>query len=384
MPGENILVIAVDGLRAASLGAYGNTSFATPALDQLAADSFLLDFCFADAVDLPSIYQALWYSRHPLRAKPVHGTPGLARVLRQRGYTTTLVTDEPALAALPGADDFDDLVQLTESEPARADDLSQTCLARLFTAASDTIASGRSNSIVWVHARAFYGPWDAPLELQESLLERDEATDPDLPFRWSCAYAAQVVALDACVEALCESLAGAAGRGWLVVLLGTRGYPLGEHGRIGGVDGRLYAEQLHVPMLLRFPEGTGRLMRSGQLTSPLDLLPTLVDWLGDPPTATHSFDGASITPEIRLAPASSRSALVAIGDNGAQAIRTPEWTFRSDDTTRTREIPGELFVRPDDRWEANDVASLCLEVVDDLQRRLAEVAASMENPTELP
>ena len=44
MHGDNILVIAVDGLRAAALGAYGNTTFPTPALDQFAADSIVFDW----------------------------------------------------------------------------------------------------------------------------------------------------------------------------------------------------------------------------------------------------------------------------------------------------------------------------------------------------
>ena len=44
-------------------GAYGNTSFPTPALDHFAAESFLLDWCYAASADLAEIYRTLWQSR---------------------------------------------------------------------------------------------------------------------------------------------------------------------------------------------------------------------------------------------------------------------------------------------------------------------------------
>ena len=66
---------------------------------------------------------------------------------------------------------------------------------------------------------------------------------------------------------------------WLITLMGARGFPLGEHGRIGGVDPRTHAEQLHVPWLVRFPDKLGQLTRVDALTSHHDLLPTLMDWI---------------------------------------------------------------------------------------------------------
>jgi hypothetical protein len=59
MPEQPILIVAVDGLRASALGAYGNTAFPTHALDELAAESFLFDSCFAPAAELPAIYGAV-------------------------------------------------------------------------------------------------------------------------------------------------------------------------------------------------------------------------------------------------------------------------------------------------------------------------------------
>src|SRR6187399_1377417 len=67
MPRSNILVVVVDGLRASALGAYGNTSFPTPALDRFAAQSMLFDACFAPTAELNEIYHALWQSQHQAR-----------------------------------------------------------------------------------------------------------------------------------------------------------------------------------------------------------------------------------------------------------------------------------------------------------------------------
>ena len=164
---------------------------------------------------------------------------------------------------------------------------------------------------------------------------------------------------------------------WLVSLLGARGFPLGEHRRVGGVDPRLYGEQLHVPWLIRFPDAAGRLARSGQLTTHLDLSPSLVD----------SIDGANVR---RLA-ASARQCMAGRAHchelGGHRAIRTADWCLRQNADPPTADagtrgwrrvaIGCRLFVRPDDRWEANDVAKLCPDLVESLSKRLERIIVTM-------
>src|SRR3954470_2583350 len=86
----NVLVMIVDGLRASALGAYGNTSYATPALDRFAATSVLFDWCYSPSPELPEIYRALWQSRRQERNPPAASLP---RLLADAGYATTLITD---------------------------------------------------------------------------------------------------------------------------------------------------------------------------------------------------------------------------------------------------------------------------------------------------
>jgi arylsulfatase A-like enzyme len=385
----------VDGLRAAALGAYGNTTFPTPALDQFAAESYLLDFAFADSTDLPAIYRALWQSQHPLRpAARGESAPSLARLLSDRGYHTTLVTDDAEIGTLGAAAGFHECVQLDGTASARADDVSQTCVTRPLAACCAALRpptaereSLKQPRFVWMHSRGMFGPWDAPLAFQEMLLDREEgdpapyagieppeflladANDPDAVYAISCAYAAQVMVLDDCVKVVRRCLIDLPSEErWLAVLVGSRGFALGEHGGVGGGKGQLFAEMLQVPMLWRFPDGTGALGRSQRLVSHLDLLPTLLDWIGNGSAKPEpTMDGQSLLPQMRSTTASSRDALLTANATGALAIRTDDWSLRREPVRPDAEDASvELFVRPDDRFEANDVASLCPEVVERL------------------
>src|SRR5205823_3974683 len=150
-------------------------------------------------------------------------------------------------------------------------------------------ASRRSEKarFVWLHARGMYGAWYAPLDLQRSLFDDDDpppadsskppdfefrrTSDPDVIFQNTCAYAAQVMMLDACWDSFLESINSEGKDQWLIALIGARGFPLGEHGRIGGVDPRMYAEQLHVPWIIQFPDNVGWLARASALTMHSDL-----------------------------------------------------------------------------------------------------------------
>jgi arylsulfatase A-like enzyme len=423
MSAPNVLVVAVDGLRASALGAYGNTAFATPALDQFAAESFLLDCCYAPTCDLPNLYRAFWRSEHSLRRHQKTTDSSLPRTFAAGGYETVLVSDEPDELAIDLGESFGQYVRMAslqvESE-SNARDLSDTSLARLFAAACDAIQSplrARAGNhvhpaaprLIWVHSCGMYGPWDAPLRLQETLLDEGDPSalettippdveltrsgDPDTAFRYYCAYAAQIMVLDSCWAALMETLAAVEDvNSWLVVLMGVRGFPLGEHLRIGGIDQRLYGEQLHVPWLIRFPDGRGALARSHALTSHLDLLPTIVDFSSNGADAmAASGDGTSILPLIAEMQPPQRDWLLSTNSASSSALRTANWCLRRDAIVRPDRVDradappvAELFVRPDDRWEANDIAKLCPEVVEQLTEALDQVSQQIVEGRPMP
>ena len=146
---------------------------------------------------------------------------------------------------------------------------------------------------------------------------------------------------------------------------------------------RRIAETVHVPWIMRFPDRLAASDRSPALVQPCDFAPTLVDWLGLPVEDERSF-GRSVLPLVRGDVESLRNrALVAgrrrstrhpharpgtclsrraVGGHGAE---------RSADSVGGR---AELFAKPDDRWEVNDVADRCPTVVDLLRDALAQAS----------
>ena len=57
-----------------------------------------------------------------------------------------------------------------------------------------------------------------------------------------------------------------------------------------------------------------------------------------------------------------------------RAIRTPAWHFRGGDEP-------ELFAKPDDRWEVNNVATRCPDVVEGLQEALRQYEGAISAGT---
>jgi len=384
----NVLVIVVDGLRASPLGAYGNTSFPTPTLDRLAAESLLVEWCYSPSAGLPDVYRALWNSCSTCEDS---GTSSLPLLLSRAGYATTLLTDDASLNSLTSASDFNEIIDTSRDwhQVRRRADIAETEMARALAAATDQIADAANPRLLWVHTRGMYGMWDAPSTLQQMLLDDDDVApidsvnppdiiindndDPDLVFRYGCAYAAQVIALDECLSDCLEMLDTSAGD-WIVTLIGARGFPLGEHRKIGGTDRRMYAEQLHVPWLIRFPDRRSLLTRVSALASHCDLPPTLADVVdADHKLGQQPFMGASVTSLATGRRVSLRDAAIS-ATACARSIRTAAWCLREDiaeagsvGAPNESAATYELYVRPDDRWEANDVAKLCPDVVEELR-----------------
>ena len=147
------------------------------------------------------------------------------------------------------------------------------------------------------------------------------------------------------------------------MLTSPRGFPLGEHRRVGPCDETLYGELVHVPLIVRLPEGVGAAGRSPALVEPADLWATLLQCAGVadlPPSPT----AGSLLGIIREEVAELRDRLCIVGDDPDRAIRTPAWYLRT-------AAESELYAKPDDRWEVNNVAVRCHEVVESLQGVLA-------------
>ncbi len=394
----NAIILVVDRLHAGYLGAYGNTWIQTPAFDRLAAESFVFDQAFIDSPKPDSLYRALWLGRHALLPATSQESPILVALLSGAGITTALVTDEEALIRNPWATAFADLIEIpgaTRTSPfAAVGDLTgvETCspclaatveethLARCFAQMIDWLESPREPYLLWCHLRGLAAPWDAPIDFRRAYADSGDPEpsqtaevpcyklmkdrDPDELLAVSHSYAGQVGLLDACLGALGEYLLSSpAGKETLLVVLSARGFPLGEHQRIGPVNDALHAELVHVPLLVRFPSGLGAAVRSQALVEPDDLWATLLDWW-EIPRRPESPTARSLMPLVREEAEIVRDCLLIAGEIDERAIVTPSWFLRAGETP-------ELFVQPDDRWQVNNVANRCPDIVELLEEALA-------------
>jgi len=386
----NAVVIVVDGLHVGHVGAYGNAWIETPALDRLAAEGFVFDQFLINSPHLKSLYRSYWRGLHPLDwQEPPEEGPSLPKLLASAGVTTALLSDEPEVVWHPAARAFDSVVPFELPDEAQvAEEIDQTHLAGAFARIVDWLESAPESFLLWCHLRGLGGLWDAPLEFRARYADEEdpdppssaevpcrmleEDYDPDHLLGISQAYAGQVSLLDLCLGAMLEFLqTGPLGENTLVVLLSARGFPLGEHRRVGVYDDALYGELVHVPLVLRFPDSLGEAARSQALVQPADLWATLLDWwrIADPPPSPVA---KSLMPLVREENESLRDRLCLCNGGVGKAIRAPAWYLREGPEP-------ELFVKPDDRWEVNNVSDRCRDVVERLQKGLADFEASLRS-----
>ncbi|MHB1035767.1 MAG: sulfatase family protein [Pirellulales bacterium] len=383
----NVICLVVDGLRAAALGAYGNTWIATPHLDRLAAEAFLFDQAVIESPRLEDFCRASWQGLHPLVPQEESESldPTLPQILAAAGIRPVLLTDERAVASHAAARGFSDIVRVEPAGEARiADTIDETHLARFFAAATDWLTTAHKPFLLWLHTRGMAEPWDAPLEFRNQYADEEDPEPPDLaevPSEFlpedhdpdellgiAQAYAGQVSLVDLCVGGLLDWLTESPlASDTLLVLVSPRGFPLGEHGRVGPCDEALYGELVHVPFLLRFPDGMAAACRSQALVEPADLGSTLLDWLGLSASPFSGW-GKSLLPIARDECETVRDHLCIAGGPHEVAIRTPAWFLR-DAGWRLPDHggqPPELFLKPDDRFEVNEVSDRCPGVADGL------------------
>jgi hypothetical protein len=391
----HVVVLVVDGWGAGFLGPYGNTWLETPVCNQLAAEGLLLEHVLVDSPTLAGFYQAVWQGAHAVWS-PSGRLRGLAERIAERGQASCLITDEREVLEHPAAAGFSRAEWVSPGTvTAAADAVDQTQLARLLATAAATLEEDPP-TLCWIHSRGMCAPWDAPRELREQFRDEDDPplneavnpptgsvganTDPDVVQGWIWAYAGQVALLDELLDGLVSTWRRLPQPGLLIVM-GARGYALAEHDVWGTEPQSLYSEHLQVPLLVISSTGELAGVRSQQLVQPWHLHATLREWLAlvDDPPADSAPQASS--PQTLLAhdlsdPRSAWPQLATARLDRLWAMRTPVWhACTQDHGGRPTDVRLRLFLKPDDRWEVNDVADRCPEIVDRFLALRAELEA---------
>src|SRR5438094_2396193 len=204
IPGQNVLLIPIDTLRADALGVYGGPA-ATPALDRLAREGVRFDFAHAHAVlTLPShasILTGRYPFQHGIRENSGYrlatGSDTLATRLKHAGYATAAF-----VAAFPvhsrfglnaGFDVYDD--RFGETRAPTEFVMPERPASEVVPLARKWIADHPSARwFVWVHLFDPHAPYRPPPPF-----DREYATRP---------YYGEVAATDAALAPLLDEVRG--------------------------------------------------------------------------------------------------------------------------------------------------------------------------------
>jgi arylsulfatase A-like enzyme len=407
---SSAIIIAVDGLPAAYLGTYGNAWLPTPVLDQLASQSLVVEFPWADSLHRQAFATSAFFGRHA-RCPIEDPLPGIGALLRDAHIDSLLLTDDDSLVSHAGVLEFTDC-ELIGGEligghrPNRpAEEIESTITAQFMTACAERITRMHPSSLVWLQYRGLLDCWDAPLQLRELLADESDPDppkgidpiqrvllpddDPDLVLGALQAFAAQVAVVDACLAVLLEAIDEHLDpQETLVILTASHGYAVGEHGLIGYDEQHLFEELLHVPLLIRTPASLRNPTRSQACVQPPGLFGILADWFGVPNDRLGT--GATSLPANESSQRMFTRAVTV--SSGRSSLRVPAWFLvtAAGVTGATGvapvEKPCQLFAKPDDRWDVNDVAALCPQIVAQMldQLRDFERAAEQQQLHQLP
>lgn len=417
------LVLIVRGLHAGYVGCYGNEWLATPGLDRLAVEGVVFDQHLADQPDAAGARRAWRTGCHafPLPegtdGRPPGSAHDLVQLLRQHGVSTALVLD----SSRPTPDGFADGWDHVQVTSQRGEG---TPMERTLEAAVEMLEklAGKEHWLLWVELATLLTPWALPdsfrikyfqefADDEEEEDDEDEGEDGeddqedneyveeelleplvDLPpgplpepadetfQRLQHTYAGAVAYVDAGLDLLLEELRR---RGllddFLVVVTSDHGLPLGEHGIFGLHRPWLHDELVHVPLLMRLPGAAESGRRIAALTQSVDLMPTLLEAFAVPAPPVH---GSSLLPLARGEVEQVRPHACIVlqqGETVEWALRTPEWAYLLPLTADPADAPREaqLYVKPDDRWEVNDLRQKHQDLAEELERTLrAHVASS--------
>jgi len=334
-----VLFLVARGMHLGYLGCYGNDWVQTPALDRLAAESIVFDQHFATDVTFEPVstphLRAAWRWDH------------WATKLQEKGIQTHLLTDReiPAevLNKLPGSGDW--LLQMeleTLLPPWPSISVSQ-----------DTEPEARSSKLEVQNS-------SAKLALQDSYEEVVARLDVEIS---EIRGALEDIGL---LDDVC----------W--ILTSDQGQPVDEERERVPPPPWLHEEWIHIPLIIRLPAQAQAGRRVAALTQSSDLLLTLLDFQGlsHPPSQS-----GSLRPLLEGSQTDPRKQVVAVSSPGGIS----SWAVRSADCSILLRLGSEpfdpgrdarVYIKPEDRWEVNNVCQHHLDLVDETRQFIEEKIAT--------
>ena len=411
----NIVLIAVDTLRAQQMHCYGYGRPTTPATDALAAEGVLFEDMVCSGIPTHPSFTTLYTGQHPM----THGivahsgsavldrrAPMLPEILLKRGWTTCAV-DNLGSARPWFQRGYEFYIDPSRRRPLG---LMVTCEEQNARALEFLRHHKEEQFFLFLHYWDPHTPYVPPASHRDMFYDGDAArrsdpSDRSLDELWThplgkawrdtwfksmggvrdsdyvrALYDASIRYADDGIGTMVEELdnLGLSDR-TLVVVMGDHGECLGEHGVWYDHHG-LYEENIHVPLIMRGPRHLPSGLRVERTVRTMDIAPTLLALAGvDPP---NEMDGSSMLPLVAAAIDGEYTGSDTV--ISAECTWQAKWAIRTPahKLIRARSVDfygspdRELYDRRADETETVDIATTEPGVADDLEDELEGWIAS--------
>ncbi|MCG2677286.1 sulfatase, partial [bacterium] len=322
--GYNVLLITIDSLKPGHLGCYGYGRNTSPNLDKIAREGVLFTQAYSTAgwtlPGLASLLSSQYPSVHGIQRRDdttLADIPTFARLLKQRGYHT------PGACFLLTMPEFVNLgFDILKDAPMADDD--KALISRLKEIKDKKF-------FLWHHYTIPHLPYNPPPSYLAKFCPQDLIDKEDS--RWMkeiqsvpiirkdtvanqgglgfgrqekekviSLYDGDVSYLDSILGGLMDELSSLnLEDNTILIITADHGEELFEHGFLGhsstSLNSSLYNEQLHIPLIIRFPSGIYSDKKVTLKTSLVDVLPTVLDYLGI--ERQQYLQGISLMPFIK-------------------------------------------------------------------------------------
>ena len=324
----NILLIAIDSIRADHMSCYGYERNTTPHIDRFAEGGTLFENTFSPHIPTTPAYASMLTGRDcfgtqvvalrhqgPLRAE----APTAAEIFRGYGYNTTSVgfKGNPSSRGYDKYLEFDGWGSYATGRVPKAQNLNNATIPEL-----ERLTAEGAPWFVTLRHMDPHAPYLPPQPYERMFYHGDEcdpnnrSMDPVLDFKpfgtffksWMppgisdkdyviAQYDGAIAYMDACIQSIFTALEGMGVLDdTIIVVNGDHGETLYDHELWFDHHG-IFDNVLHVPLIIRYPGAVPAGERISGFNQHKDLLPTLLDLAGlaeQAETDGYQFDGQSL------------------------------------------------------------------------------------------
>lgn len=379
--GKGVVLVVLDAARARQFTTYGYDRATTLEIDRLGREGVVFEEAYTPATytrsAMSSLWTSLYHEQHHAGVSYLSPLPAdyrtLAEILEAHDVATRGLVANPAAGPSFGLDRGFGEFRLFRGQDGRVSPRAGELVDALAARLEETRGSS-SRSFTYVHFLEPHYPYDpperfvtlfgpdAPIPPRErrrtqwidGVNHRRRPFPPEEQEHLVRLYDGSLAYADREIGRLRRLLED---RGLLdeVVFIVTadHGDELYERGLIGH-GSRVYEEQLHIPLVIRFPRGAGpaglRLRAPADL---LDIAPTVLDVLGLAGAGDETFEGRSLLP--LLFGGAGKPLLVGRTMHERPMYSLREGSFKLIHSVRSGRT--ELYDLEDDPGETHDLAS---------------------------